>query len=205
MRRVKLVVTTALVFFFAIIALSEIGINAKGVNAKGINPIGINSNVNGKSGELGKRIYSYMKDKNHQKEVYEAGIALNGGKSANTCVYFLSEVLRRNGIDIPMQTANTSQMLSILNGMGWEKDTDYKNLKPGDIGFTTDANGNKNGIPTHTYIFMGWVEEGNYDYAYIVDNQAKDYDNQIYHISNIKNVGEANGYTKEAFSFFMKP
>jgi len=154
---------------------------------------------------LRERIYFYMKDKKNQNDVYKTAIALNGGKSANTCVYFLSEVLRRNNITIPKQTANISQIMAILNKMGWKKDTDYKNLQPGDIGFTTDSYGNKNGVPTHTYIFMGWIKEGNYDFAYIVDNQAKDYDNQVYHKVNIKNVGEANGNTKEAFSFFMKP
>jgi len=154
---------------------------------------------------LRERIYFYMKDKKNQNDVYKTAIALNGGKSANTCVYFLSEVLRRNNITIPKQTANISQIMAILNKMGWKKDTDYKNLQSGDIGFTTDSYGNKNGIPTHTYIFMGWIKEGNYDFAYIVDNQAKDYDNQVYHKVNIKNVGEANGNTKEAFSFFMKP
>lgn len=51
---------------------------------------------------------------------------------------------------------------------------------------------------------MAWVKEGNYDYAYICDNQAKDYENKIYHIRNIKNVDKANGYSKDAFSFFME-
>lgn len=203
MRRINLAVTTIVIMLFAIVIVYETGINVKGTDRKSPNVQQVK--VNGNIKDLRKRMFSYMKNESNQQEVYQAAIALNGGKSANTCVYFLSEVLRRNGIDIPKSTANTSQILSILKGMGWKKDTDYRNLKPGDIGFTTDAYGDKNGIPTHTYIFMGWVEEGNYEYAYIVDNQAKDYNNQVYHISNIKNVGEANGYTKEAFSFFMKP
>ena len=60
-------------------------------------------------------------------------------------------------------------------------------------------------MPSHTYIFMDWVEEGNFDYAYICDNQAKDYNNQIYHIRNIAIVDKANGFTKDAFSFLMRP
>lgn len=187
MKKIKLTISTVLIMVIAIVAIYETMLNKP------------------QQGELRKRIYSYMIDKQNRIQVYEAAIALNGGKSANTCVYFLSEVLRRNDVPISKETANTTQILKKLNQMGWKKDTDYKNLQPGDIGFTTDATGNKDGIPTHTYIFMGWVEKGNYDYAYIVDNQAKDYDNKIYHISNIKNVGEANGFTKEAFSFFMRP
>jgi hypothetical protein len=52
---------------------------------------------------------------------------------------------------------------------------------------------------------MGWVKEGSYDNAYICDNQAKDYDNEIYHIRNIKDRANVNGITKDAFSFFLKP
>lgn len=188
MKRINLTIITVLIMLITIVAIYETMLNNKP-----------------QQGELRKRIYSYMIDKQNRIQVYEAAVALNGGKSANTCVYFLSEVLRRNDVPISKETANTTQILKKLNQMGWKKDTDYKNLQPGDIGFTTDAAGNKDGIPTHTYIFMGWVEKGNYDYAYIVDNQAKDYDNKIYHISNIKNVGEANGFTKEAFSFCMRP
>ncbi|WP_017416888.1 hypothetical protein [Clostridium tunisiense] len=188
MKKVNLAIITVLIMLVAIVTIYETMLNNKS-----------------QQGDLRGKIYSYMMDKQNRIEVYEAAIDLNGGKSANTCVYFLSEVLRRNDVQISKDTANTSQILKKLNQMGWKKDTDYKNLQPGDIGFTTDADGNKEGIPTHTYIFMGWVEKGNYDFAYIVDNQAKDYDNKIYHISNIKNVGEANGFTKEAFSFFMRP
>jgi hypothetical protein len=193
MRRVNLAIITVIVMLFAVVTLYETGINAKGIENKG------------QLVKLSDQIYSYMKNKSNQKEVYKAAITLNGNNSANSCIYFVSEVLRRNNVPISKQTANTSQILATLNRMGWKKDTEYKNLKPGDIGFTTDGNGDKNGIPGHAYVFMGWVEEGNYDYAYICDNQAKDYDNQIYHIRNIKNPGEANGNTKEAFSFLMKP
>ena len=51
---------------------------------------------------------------------------------------------------------------------------------------------------------MKWVDESHFDYAYICDNQAKDYKNKVYHIRNIKVVDKANGYSKDAFAFFMK-
>ena len=108
------------------------------------------------------------------------------GKTANTCVYFVSEALRKIDIPVPEGICNTSQLISVLEERRWKKDANYKNLKPGNIVFTTDVAGNKNGTPTHAYIFMGWVEEGSYDYAYICDNQAKDYGGQTYHIRNIK-------------------
>ncbi|WP_243454675.1 hypothetical protein [Desulfosporosinus fructosivorans] len=35
---------------------------------------------------------------------------------------------------------------------------------------------------THTYTFMGWVTPGKYDYAYIVDNQARSFGGQVFHV-----------------------
>ncbi|SHJ54260.1 hypothetical protein SAMN02745248_00344 [Hathewaya proteolytica DSM 3090] len=155
--------------------------------------------------EIPNKIYTYLTSKENRINTYNRGIELNNNSSANTCVYFVAEVLRRNDIDVPIHVANTRQLLEVLEHKGWRKDTDYKNLKPGDIAFTTDENGGSHGEPTHTYVFMEWVGEGSYEYAYICDNQAKDYDNKIYHIRNIKNVGTANGMSKDAFAFFMKP
>ncbi|WP_163195487.1 hypothetical protein [Clostridium thermarum] len=152
-----------------------------------------------------KKVYNYMNSESNQEKVFDAAVKLNGGKSANACVYFVAEVLRRNNVSIPKDTCNTQQIISILESNGWNRNEDYTQLMPGDLCFTTDYLGNKNGIPTHTYFFMGWVEEGSYEYAYICDNQAKDYDNKIYHIRNISIVDEANGFTKDAFSFFMRP
>lgn len=153
--------------------------------------------------QLHEQIYLYMKQEKNKEKVFSAAKDLNAGKSSNACVYFVSEVLRRNNVDIPNSTCNNAQIISLLNKKGWRKDRDYKNLKPGDIVFTTDAKGNKFGTPTHTYVFMGWVKDGSYDYAHIVDNQSKDYEDQIYHIRNIKDEDVVNGITKDAFSFFM--
>lgn len=154
---------------------------------------------------LREKVYDFIQLESNQKQIYKAAMALNEGKSSNACVYFVSEVLRRNNIDISKGTCNTAQIISILERRGWRKDWDYKNLKPGDICFTTDFEGGKKGDPTHTFIFMSWVKEGSYDYAYICDNQAKDYDNKIYHIRNIKERVTQKGLTKDAFSFSMKP
>ncbi|PRR72101.1 hypothetical protein [Clostridium thermopalmarium] len=152
---------------------------------------------------LRESIYDFLMIEKNQKEVFRDAMALNHGSSKNCCVYFVSEVLRRNNYFVPEETANTTLLISFLEKKGWKKNYNLKKLKPGHIVFTTDNNGTKKGKPTHTYIFMGWVEEGSYDYAYICDNQAKDYGNQIYHIRNVKNREKVNGLTKDAFSFFM--
>lgn len=164
----------------------------------------IKADIQGKRQSLSGKVYNYLEDKGNQKEVYDAAIDLNHGSSANTCVYFISEVLRENNFSVPMETANISQIIPILEKMGLKKERNYKNLTPGDICFTTDSYGDKNGIPTHTYVFMKWVKEGNYDYAYICDNQAKDYKDKVYHIRNINIEDKSNGFNKDAFAFFMK-
>jgi hypothetical protein len=186
-KKVKIIVITGLLGLFALLILNEMLMKKIGDEV-----------------QLRERIYFYMKQEKNQSKVFSAAIALNDDKSSNACVYFISEVLRKNNVDVPKSTSNTSQIISILNAKGWKKDNDYKKLQPGDICFTTDSKGNKNGVPTHTYVFMGWVNEGSYDYAYICDNQAKDYENKIYHIRNIKNQVKLNGIEKDAFSFFMK-
>jgi len=163
----------------------------------------INKGDNTSDYGLEKRLYESMMNKEDRMKAYNRGAALNGGDSANTCVYFLAEVLRMNGKKIDDNICNTSQLLDIFKKEGWKKERDYKKLKPGAICFTTDEVLNKKGIPTHTYIFMGWKEEGKYDYAYICDNQAKDYEGKIYHLRNITKVEKANGYIKEPFSFFL--
>jgi len=148
-------------------------------------------------------LYKFLANNENRKTVYAAAVSLNYGSSDNTCVYFTCEVLRRTGCKIPKYVANTSQLLNKLQNDDWKKCYDYKELLPGDICFTTDPWLNKNGTPTHTYIFMGWVTEGNYDYAYVCDNQPKDYGGNIYHKRNITRKVKENGKTKEPFSFFM--
>lgn len=153
--------------------------------------------------KLGEKIYKSMNDKQTRTKAYVSAIYLNGGYSENTCVYFLSEVLRMNGEKIDVNVCNTTTILDIMKREGWRIERNYKKLKPGDICFTTDESLNKNGTPTHAYIFMGWQKKGNYDYAYICDNQAKDYNGKIYHLRNIAKTENKGKNVKEPFSFFM--
>lgn len=164
--------------------------------------IGLNSGER-KYDKLREKIYTSMNDKTTRLKAYNRAVALNNGATSNTCVYFLSEVLRINGFKIDDKVCNTFELLDVMKKDKWKKEKDYKKLKKGDICFTTDEKLDKDGIPTHVYIFMGWKEEGKYDYAYICDNQAKDYAGKIYHLRNITNVATEKGNAKEPFSFFM--
>lgn len=161
-------------------------------------------NIKVSNSDLPKTVYTFLENEGNRREVYGAAIDLNKGSSENTCVYFIAEVLRRNNFDVPKETSNTAQIISIFKESGFEKQSNYENLMPGDICFTTDNNGESIGYPTHTYVFMKWVKEGNYDYAYICDNQAKDYNDEVYHIRNINVRTSSNGFEKDAFSFFMR-
>lgn len=115
-------------------------------------------------------LFKYMTNSQNQASVDAAAIALHGGRTDNNCVYFASEAMRRVGLNIPTATANTYQLENILKGKGFASCSDLSYLKPGDIVFTNHY--------SHVYIFMGWAENG---YAYIVDNQKYNFDNQIYH------------------------
>ncbi|GAA0181045.1 hypothetical protein SH2C18_36340 [Clostridium sediminicola] len=152
---------------------------------------------------LHKNVYNFLQNKNNRSLAYSSAVKLHDGNPSNTCVYFVSEVLRRNNCEIPNHMSNVGNFIPFLKEKGWIKKTDYKDLKPGDICFSTDKYGSKTGVPSHTYVFMSWVEEGNYDYAYICDNQARDYNDKIYHIRNIAITDKVNGFTKDPFNFFM--
>ncbi|MBZ9633839.1 hypothetical protein [Clostridium sp. FP1] len=164
----------------------------------------IKQNAQAEGISINENIYNFLEDGSNRRDLYNAAIKLNKGSSANTCVYFMAEVLRKNNFMVPMETSNTEQLISLLTEKGFKQQRNYKKLMPGDICFTTNDNGNKNGFPTHTYIFMKWVNKGNYDYAYICDNQAKDYKGKVYHIRNINVVTKSNGFDKDAFAFFMR-
>lgn len=153
---------------------------------------------------LNKNVYDFLQVKGNRIDVYNSSIELNKGSSKNTCVYFLAEVLRRNNFSVPLETSNTEEMISLLSDKGFRKQSNYKNLMPGDVCFTTNANGEQSGFPTHIYVFMKWLKAGSYDYAYICDNQAKDYKGKIYHIRNINVTAKLNGSDKDSFAFFMR-
>lgn len=155
--------------------------------------------------QLQTDLFKYLSDTSNQQSVLQTALSRHNGDYHNACVYFGSEALRRIGVSessLPIYTSTIIQFTADLKNMGWKTSADYTQLLPGDICFTTDENLN-NGIPTHTYIFMKWVTVENYDFAYICDNQAPEYDNQVNHIRNIMKVVYTSSGKKEPFLFFM--
>ena len=150
-------------------------------------------------------LYSYLMDLNNRESVKDAAIKLNNGNQRNSCVYFVSESLRRIGLELPLNVCSTGKIsvessndnnLSFqLSARGWMYCQNISRLLPGDICFTTLS---KAGRPTHTYIFKGWAVQGNEDFAYVCDNQSYDYGKTL-HLRNIKNALKG----KEAFYYFM--
>jgi hypothetical protein len=151
---------------------------------------------------LNASIYNYMSNKTNRASVLQRTLKLNGGSYTNSCTYFASEVLRRVGLNLSDSLATTDGLASKLSSLGWKKYNDYKSLEKGDVVFSMGPQ-NRPGRPTHTYIFMGWVKSGDYNYGYIVDNQGNKY-GDVYHTRNIAILASHNGDQKEAFQYFMR-
>lgn len=158
-----------------------------------INTYKYNNPYNDFHSQLHYRLYNYMLNPDYQVSVHNRTVALHGGITINNCVYFQSEVLRRMGFNISNSMANVVQFSNLLPKLGFKKDTNIANLKPGDIVFTQGY--------THVYDFMGWVNPGNYDYAYVVDNQARLFNGQVYHVRKVDTHDPVQG--TEAMAFFM--
>ncbi|SFD41058.1 leucine-rich repeat domain-containing protein [Clostridium uliginosum] len=137
--------------------------------------------------------FKYMTDVNNQVSVHNTAISLHNGVQSNNCVYFLSEILRRNSVALPSQTCNTYQLERELQSRGFVASYDFTQLKPGDIIFT-------NGY-THVYMFMCWK---NSEYAYIVDNQREKFENNILHIRNVL-YDDSQYDTDRATHFYYYP
>lgn len=141
-------------------------------------------------------LYNFILNIYNQKSVEKRVIRMNNGTLHLGCIYYVSESLRRIGLNIPMNVSNTSSMTSFLKKQAWKISYDAKKLLPGDICFTTKTK--KINKPTHAYIFMGWVQSINTKYAYVCDNQSYDF-GKSYHKRNITIAVPG----KEAFSYFL--
>lgn len=96
-------------------------------------------------------------------------LSLHDGVSSNNCVYFSSSVLRDIGINVPAGMANTQHYVPYVAALGFTKDYNVNDLYPGNICFTVSDGTN---YPTHTFIFMGWVNPFDHTLAYVADNQS---------------------------------
>lgn len=151
----------------------------------------VNTYYNYSHSNTNYQLFKYMTDPSNQVSVDQTAVALHGGITSNNCVYFASEALRRIGVGLSTDTCNTYDLENKLIYMGFVPCYDLSQLKPGDIVFT-------NGY-THVYIFMCWDTDG---YAYIVDNQSYNFDNQILHRRQIYND---TATTDRATHFYYYP
>ncbi len=94
---------------------------------------------------------------------------LHDGDYSDNCVYFSSSVLRDIGINVPAGMANTQNYVPFVTSLGFTEDYNVNDLYPGNICFTVSDG---TGYPTHTYIFMGWVNPFDHTLAYVADNQS---------------------------------
>lgn len=136
------------------------------------------------------QLFKYMTDENNEASVDSTAVLLHGGVTSNNCVYFTSEALRRIGVGVPTSTANTYQLESQLQSIGFVASYDFSQIKPGDVVFT-------NGY-THVYIFMCWDTDG---YAYIVDNQGSLFGGTLHR----RKILEDTAMTDRATHFFYYP
>ena len=145
-----------------------------------------------------EKIYEYLNIEANRTSILEKAVELNKGSKTGVTVYLLSEILRSNGFAIPDETSTVKQLVTDLTSMEFKKNTDFTKLEKGDICFTTDV-AKKPGVPSHAYVFMGWVEDGKTDYANVCDGQIEEYGN-ILHKRNLSiSVSE-----KDKFSFFLR-
>lgn len=155
-----------------------------------------NNNITHESNSSSDKIYNYLKDKNNRKSSLDNAVKLNNGKEKGLSSIFIAQILRDNGYSIDKSVINTDRLIEALEKDGWKKISDYKQLKSGDVCFTSNS---KSGSPSHTYIFMDWLKEGKTDYGHIVDSQISEYDD-TYHERNIS----ISTPKKDKFNFLMR-
>lgn len=139
---------------------------------------------------IGAKLSKYLSTSANIVSVLNRAVALHNGDSSNTCVYFSSEAMRRIGRGVPLSTCNTLDYINYLRANAWVSSYNIKELTPGSICFTVS---NGQGYPTHTFVFMGWVTDGNYTLAYVADNQGTSV--------HVRNMGST--YATDPFAMFM--
>jgi hypothetical protein len=133
--------------------------------------------LSGLSGFSGRLISYYTQPENYRK-VY-ADVMGWFGTTHNACVAFISTALRQAGLAVPKQvnsrgynistwTAALSEYLEF--SQRWQRISDLRELRPGDIVFTLDSDGSRN-IPAHVFLFVAWTDSVS-AWARVVDNQG---------------------------------
>lgn len=147
--------------------------------------------------QLNDRLFNYLNASEKRTNSYSRAKQLNSNSEKGLSSIYIAQILRDNGYKIDKSVINASHLVQTLKKDGWKTISDYKQLKKGDICFTTSSK--PSGPPAHTYVFMGWVQQGKTDYAYVVDSQVAEYKN-TYHKRNI----DFTTPKKEKFAFFMR-
>ncbi|NLM77849.1 MAG: hypothetical protein GX173_07150 [Ruminococcaceae bacterium] len=150
----------------------------------------------------GAQLAAYLAEPENGQKVGDRAYRLNGNSWHNACVIVASEALRQVGYAIPTATNYTPVLTRQLIERGFTRHTDMTGLQPGDICFTTDAKGRADGIPTHTFIFLGWAAEGE---MHIFDNQMYDY-GCLYHTRFVDLAFFQNdpAQPKEATAYYLR-
>lgn len=138
--------------------------------------------------QLSYNISNYLNSNDNINSVLTRAIQLHDGNTSNNCVFFSSEVLRRLGYNVPIYMANTATYVPYLFNRGWKAYYSVDELAVGDICFTVN---DSSGHPTHTFVFMGWVNPNNHNMAYVVDNQS--------HYIHIRSMVQTSDYDQFAF------
>ncbi|WP_102401566.1 hypothetical protein [Haloimpatiens massiliensis] len=144
-----------------------------------------------------EKIGSSLDKEEDRKNILKSALSLTGGKYEGINIKYMVSILKANGVNIPTSISRTDTLVKELEKLGWKKNTNSSDLKKGDIVFTTDTVG-ITGVPSHTYIFMGW-ENSKKENAYVVDAlSAKE--NVTYHKRPITVQSE----TTDKMQFFMR-
>lgn len=113
----------------------------------------------------------YLRSSANIQATNRTAIQLHDGVNENNCVFFSSTALRAVGFWVPYSMCNTGEYTNYLLGKGWNKQTNVSLLTPGCVCFTVD-----DGLsyPTHTFMFLDWVNPDDHTLAYVADNQSND-------------------------------
>jgi hypothetical protein len=128
---------------------------------------------------VGTRLHRYLaradRDRSVRREVLTWHRTMRNG-----CVAFVSTALRRVGVAVPERGLRdgegVSRITRALTGfleeeLGWRRITHTRELRPGDLVFTSDAPCCP-GYPAHVFVFEGWRSRAR-GIALATDNQGR--------------------------------
>lgn len=160
-------------------------------NPNGVKLPGIKNPPESVKNTTSYKVASYLQSDSNVDSVGHTAVALHGGDQSNNCVYFSSEALRRVGVNVPLSMANTKRYVPYLKSTGWKQNFNIGSIAPGNIAFTTnDVTGN----PSHTFVFLDWVNPDDHTEAYVADNQS----------SGVHVRSMVATFLTDAFAFFFK-